>query len=193
MQKNEFPGTVFAACLLCAGAVSADEASVFGYKFGEEVVLPTCPDKSPISEYIDSDCRFVSKYDNDPNVVIVYVPKSDTPIYMKGQIDLYTINGVTQAAHYLTWGESAQRLILGELKKKYGHPTKQGADVMQNSYGAKFTKINAFWILKNVTVRFRGFRDANRDAGDVWVYTKEGASHSEIVKEFSSNAKGRAM
>jgi len=196
MRNIFFTIFLYAISLTVSMYSFSDQLDVFGYKFGEAVSLPKCPNESPVSNYIKSDCEFKSEYTDRHNVVVIYLPKADIPLYMKGQIDLFTMNGVVEGAKYLTWGESVQHMVLGELIKKYGLPTRKSVDIMQNAYGAKFERINAIWEHKSITVRLRGFLASNREAGAVWVYTKKGKSHAEIIQEFSPKIKsggGRPM
>lgn len=101
-----------------------------------------------------------------------------------GGLHVMIIEGKVAAIDMPTNGEFSQEADLQTLTAKFGPPRKLQRDVMQNGYGATFTRINAFWDFGNgVEGQLLGFM-SQRTEGDFSLSTP--ASRTENQRTLQS-------
>lgn len=98
----------------------------------------------------------------------IYFPDNLKPEYIKGiSIGVSSIDSNVESIAFATHGYDDQDVVLTELKKKFGKPSKLKLIPLENNFGRKVNSINAFWKKQNFTIEFKGIDSDDIEWGRV--------------------------
>ena len=153
------------AALVAVHAAAAD-LTVFGFELGKPLTLPECPyttlpgDNFKLYEVVPprtcyQEPRAVNGY-GIPVREIDFGKTSAPPYVLYWRMFAVEQGGDLIGVRFSTPGISAQDVVLGELRRKYGAPTSISSEPLQNAFGATFDSVSALWRGGAVDVTFEG-------------------------------------
>jgi hypothetical protein len=176
----------------CALLHAEPDMVIFGeINFGRPLSIPECQKErgyAPAFNKTKDTCITLS-----PNGAFVRVlfPSDENMIASGSQVVVWPAAGNVEAVQFMTGGPNSDAEVMETLRKKYGRPTTEQHESMQNGFGATFDRHSAAWVLNGLSVSYTSIFD-NATRGKVVIKTPEGG---RIIEAFDSKTSGakRAM
>jgi len=190
MRRMKLPRVIrLCACLLLSagGAHAAQpERTVLGVTLNTRFALPACAaTEVTISSRICFNPAMINRKDWGAEEYFVSIPIKGTPAFVRGEINVYVLDGIISAVKIGTWGIQGQYGALDYLKKQYGEPTRARKE-KPRGIRARFPSEFAEWDLKDVSVRLQG-TTGSVDWGQIEVLTPV---YQKRVADFEKGAAG---
>lgn len=125
-----------------------------------------------------------------PNGAFIRVlfPSDIRMIASESQAVVWPATGNVEAVQFMTEGSRADSEVMDALRKKYGRPTTEQHEPMQNGFGATFDRHSAAWVLNGLSVAYTSIFDRTT-RGKVVIKTPEGGRIMEAFENQNSGGK----
>ena len=148
---------------------SRDYMTVLGLSLGQPVAVPKCPAKTVVNHEV---CFRQTDFEKDrtkpgePSYLTVWLPLNEAhPVILGDVIGAFVIDDALEGVAFDTAGgrdTDAQLAIIRTLSAKYGKPSAQHKDLLQNAFGVKIYGYTANWRPPGLSVTFEGASEINR-------------------------------
>lgn len=174
------------ALFFIVGIASAADMTVLGLTLGAPLRLPECSwisvhvTSTVLSKYYDRNQAKTCMQDKMSNMVgpparvVAFDAKDGIPIVKDWQLWALESNGVLVGVMFDTNGLDWQERVLAALVAKYGKPSVESYERVQNTMGAKFDSKRASWSVGPIKVTFWG-TFGRLDTGRVYIDLPEAA------------------
>jgi len=146
-----------AALLLAATSVAAQDRTVLGVELGARFNVPPCGPGD--GSYPARRCFLRIPAANAAaggHNYRVFLPKTGTPAYVRGELMVAVIDGIVESVHVNTWGFEAQYGAMTALKKQFGEPTRASLKADRNTARYRHRVQKAEWVFQDFSVAFEG-------------------------------------
>lgn len=113
----------------------------------------------------------------------VMLPSTGTPPYVRGELRVFTVNGLVESVQIGTWGIEAQYGALDSLRRKYGEPARLRQE-KKKGLRSRFPTQYAEWDFSDFSVKFDG-TTGSIDWGRIEVSTHR---YRKLLDEFEKRA-----
>jgi len=170
--------------------------TVFGVQLGEPLNVPECPKDASghyalITTNRDSVCALrknvIHKAWGSDDIDIEF-PNNAAPDYVKLEsFSVSLIDGAVESIAFATNGLSSQVSVLHALDEKFGKPSRLQREIVQNEFGAKFSRVNATWNRPGLRIELEGA--THTDWGRVEIST---ARYKAAIRAWDAQQKATA-
>ena len=142
-----------------------DGLNIFGVRLGEPLDVPECPQDATgnytlIMTNRDSICALrknvIHKAWGSDDIDLEF-PNNAAPDYIRlGNLSVSLLDGKVESIAFATNGLSSQASVLHALEEKFGKPSRLRPEIVQNAFGAKYSRVNAMWNRPGVRIELDG-------------------------------------
>jgi len=134
----------------------AQDVTVLGVTLGSRFLVTACgPGERAFPARLCFNNASLSRKPWGADEYHVSVPSAETPPYVRGELQVYTVNGMVESVQVSTWGIEAQHGALDALRKKYGEPARVKQS-KRKGLRSRFPTQFAEWDFRDFTVKFKG-------------------------------------
>jgi hypothetical protein len=139
--------------------------TICGVRLGEPLDVPECPQDAAghyalIMTNRDSICaprkNVIHKAWGSDDIDLEF-PNNSAPDYIRrGNFAVSLLEGKVESIAFATNGLSSQASVLHALEEKFGKPSRLRPEIVQNAFGAKYSRVNAIWNRPAVRIELEG-------------------------------------
>lgn len=175
--------------VLVSQAATAQALPVLGIELGAPLALKACNGGNSPKAGLCKSVRSTKTVDGRKIVTFeVRLPDAEWPSWSR--YPYYTVlevNGKAERLAVFTRGAQAQEEVVRQLTTKFGKPSSQSVQPVQNKFGAKFQSVAAEWSKPPYQVRFDGIV-SEIDWGMLVIQSPAGAEAEKLLNKNSPKA-----